>query len=150
MKNKQSIIDTERRSQGKAFQFSNQQRRMVIGLFLFTLSLWASADNTNPFTGIWWNENQTLKVRIVADDNVYKGIVVWKSEASEAKMKEGDVFLKALKPNGDLTRLEDGIIGNENRSAKCTITPAGKDKLEVKMSKGFLFKTVTWTKAEEE
>lgn len=149
MKNKQSLTDIERKEK-MGIQFSSQHRRMVMGLFLFTLSLWASARNTDPFTGVWWNENQTLKVRIVADDNVYKGIVVWKSEGSEAKMKEGDVFLKALKPNDDLTRLEDGIIGNENRSAKCTITPAGKDKLEVKMSKGFLSKTVTWTKAEEE
>ena len=123
-------------------------------VILFTLLFWMVAFisfATTPTTikGIWLNDTQKVKVRMVEENGIYKGIVIWKAEDASDELAEGDAMVKDLKPTGTGSELEGGTIGSEKRNARCAMRLIDANNLEVTMSKGFFSKMVTWTRVQE-
>jgi len=123
-------------------------------VILFTLLFWMVAFisfATTPPTikGIWLNDTQKVKVRMVEENGSYKGIVIWKAEDASDELHEGDAMVKDMQPTGSGSELNGGIIGSKTRNAKCAMRLLDDNNLEVTMSKGFFSKTVTWTRAQE-
>lgn len=138
-------------------KINNTKKARINTLFtviLFTLLFWMVAFisfATTPTTikGIWLNDTQKVKVHMVEENGIYKGIIIWKAEDASDELAEGDAMVNELKPTGTASAFDGGIIGSARRNAKCAMRLIDADNLEVTMSKGFFSKTVTWTRVQE-
>ena len=124
---------------------------LVVSLtFLFWMVAFIlSATTPTTIKGVWLNDTQKVKLRMVEENGVYKAIVIWKAEDASDDLNEGDAMVKDLKPTGTGSELYGGIIGSAKRTAKCAMRLMDADNLEVTMAKGFFSKTVTWTRVHE-
>lgn len=122
----------------------------IAAVLLITTILTCSAiivfsQSSQKLDGLWVNEKGTRKASFYLQGNRYFGKIVWVSEEEE-RVKPGDVIFK------DLTSTGDGYTGlaatPRQGEISCMISFENDTKLKITVSKGFMSRSVYWSRVD--
>ncbi|WP_109436602.1 DUF2147 domain-containing protein [Aquimarina sp. AU119] len=108
-------------------------KQITLSILLFVSSITIAQKSTDNFEGNWKMEEGFI-VHITKLGDSFKGIVIEKD-----KLILEDITFSNQKWKGTLTKPKDG------KKMACELILDGQ-KLKVKVSKGFVSKTLIWTK----
>lgn len=125
---------------------------MVVRIMLtcmWGVLLWSnnafSSQTTEELNGIWINDDATRKVEFYQEKGKYFGKMVWVAEDSDARAKPGDIVFKNLVWDND--HYTGMVVTPKRGDLDCTLSWEGTDKIKIVVSKGFISRTLYWTRA---
>lgn len=114
---------------------------MLTGL-LFSLNIFAQTTN-DKILGKWTNEDKTRIVEFVKNGDAYDAIIRQADDNSIVGKKQ----ITGLKANSTTSFVNGTVhVIKKGKTAKCTATLSGDNKLYLKASYGMMSKSQTWTK----
>jgi len=138
-------------------------KQLLLTLMLFcTTGIFYAQDSGDKITGVWLNDEHSVKMEILKEGSAYNGKIIWLERETD---KNGKPLTDKMNP--DKQKQNRPILGltilsglkysdgewtgsvyapKAGQSISCTVTLNGADKLQIKVSRGFLSKTKTWTR----
>lgn len=118
---------------------------VLVVAFLTCTVIVGFSQNADQLQGLWLNEQQTRKAEFTKQGSEYFAKVVWVSDSND-KIKAGDVIFKNLKWSEDRFT---GYAQTPQGEASCTITFVSESKIKIVVSKGFMSRTILWSRTDK-
>lgn len=112
------------------------------------LNISAQDFKESDILGIWLMANQNVKIRVNKVDNKYEGKVIWMdTDANKKNFSMGSIIVDDLKYNNTKRTYEHGHFYGRGHKLKCEVKLIDLEKLQVRVSKGFIKQTRYCTRA---
>lgn len=125
-----------------------KSKNKVTAILLFFMLLVCSAiiafaQTPDKLAGIWVNAQGTRQAELYRQESLYRGKITWVS-ADEEKVKVGDIIFKDLKWDGK--RFTGVAVTPMQGDVPCTIQFENDRKIKITVSKGFMSRSVYWSR----
>jgi hypothetical protein len=100
-----------------------------------------AANSPNDILGIWLMANKNVKVEIYNTNGTYQGKVIWMDDdANKKNFSVGGLIIDNMKYNPSSQKFEGGNFYGRGHTLDCELKLIGSSLMEVKVSKGILYK----------
>jgi len=113
---------------------------IILSVLLSPLTINANA-KPNDILGVWLMANKNVKVEIFKSGNSYFGKVIWMDvDADKRNFKLGDVIIDDMRYNPINEKYEGGHFYGRGYKLSCELRLLENNRIEVRVSKGILYK----------
>ena len=113
----------------------------ITTILLFVSHVCNGANSQNDILGIWLMANKNVKVEIYNANGIYQGKVIWMDDdANKKNFTVGGLIIDNMKYNPSSQKYEGGNFYGRGHKLDCELKLIGHSLMEVKVSKGILYK----------
>lgn len=127
---------------------------IILFLALASIGLVPAAETParpDPWLDCWVSQKGTTKIEVrPAAEGLYEVVIVWVSEDADSRVKEslGKILASGFLWDSAAGEFKGGTL-TELRGSECRMVPVKNDTLELIVKKGFLTRTIPWTRSGE-
>jgi uncharacterized protein (DUF2147 family) len=115
---------------------------LLVCMLLACSAIVGLAQTPERIEGIWTNTQGTRQAKFYKEGNLYMAKLT-ETAADDSKVKTGDLIFKNLKWDG---KKFNGLASTPKGEMPCTIYFENEQKIKITASKGFMSRSVYWSR----